>query len=85
MDLDVGGADVVEVAARVEFQVGADGDPEVAPPPARPGLGDEPGDRAALADARAVAEEEAGGLARGEAGRSNINWIMDLLNNMSFA
>ncbi len=52
-------ADVLEVALRVLDQVCRDGEPEHAAAALEPVLQDERRDRAALADARAVAEEEA--------------------------
>ena len=46
-------ADIIKVALRVEFQIRAHGQPEVAVPPAGPVLKQQPGDGAPLAHARA--------------------------------
>ena len=61
--LDVREADVLEVALGVLHQVGRDGDPQVALATAQPVLCDHAGELPPLAEADAVAEEEAGAAA----------------------
>mmetsp|Transcript_19385 Transcript_19385/g.57886 ORF Transcript_19385/g.57886 Transcript_19385/m.57886 type:complete len:1076 (-) Transcript_19385:309-3536(-) len=65
LHLDVREADVLEVALGVLHQVGRDGDPQVALATAQPVLDDHAGELPPLAEADAVAEEEAGAAAVG--------------------
>ena len=57
---------VVQVAPRVKLEVGANADPQVAAPPRAPGLQHQTRHGAALAHARAVADEEAAAAAVGQ-------------------
>jgi hypothetical protein len=53
MQGDVGGPDIIQIAAAVNLEIGPDRQPQVAPAAAAPVLENQPRDGAALADTRA--------------------------------